>query len=155
MFPFFYVDVWLTFSGLRCIITDKGRRLVCSYNCNLQEIVIKSKIIYCLNFLWTSFVAFTFPICFGWIFLDITGYSKGYSYDLGSEKDVSIMLGCIELLIWLALALPSNIYVFRKTMGKGKTYLLIPIILYIALAVICVMLTHGGWTSYANEVFNI
>lgn len=91
---------------------------------------MKSKIIYCLNFLWTSFVAFTFPICFGWIFLDITGHSKGYSYDLGSEKDVSIMLGCIELLIWLALALPSNIYVFRKTMGKGKTYLLIPIILY-------------------------
>lgn len=155
MFPFFYVDVWLIFSGLRCIITDKGRRSVCSYNCNLQEIVIKSKIIYCLNFLWTSFVAFTFPICFGWIFLDITGHSKGYSYDLGSEKDVSIMLGCIELLIWLALALPSNIYVFRKTMGKGKAYLLIPIILYIALAVICVMLTHGGWTSYANEVFNI
>jgi hypothetical protein len=116
---------------------------------------MKSKIIYYLNFLWTSFVAFTFPICFGWIFLDITGHSKGYSYDLGSEKDVSIMLGCIELLIWLALALPSNIYVFRKTMGKGKAYLLIPIILYIALAVICVMLTHGGWTSYANEVFNI
>lgn len=102
-----------------------------------------------------EFCCIYIPICFGWIFLDITGHSKGYSYDLGSEKDVSIMLGCIELLIWLALALPSNIYVFRKTIGKGKAYLLIPIILYIALAVICVMLTHGGWTSYANEVFNI
>ena len=116
---------------------------------------MKSKIIYCLNFLWTSFIAFSFPICFGWVFLDITGHSKGYSYDLGSEKDVSIMLGCIELLIWLALSFPSNIYVFRKTLSKGKAYLLIPIVLYITLAVICVMITHGGWTSYAKEVFNI
>ena len=112
---------------------------------------MKSKIIYCLNFLWTGFIAFSFPICFGWIFLDITGNSKGYSYDLGSEKDVSI----IELLIWFALALPSNIYVFRKTLGKGKAYLLIPIVLYIALAVICVMITHGGWASYEKEVFNV
>ena len=103
---------------------------------------MKSKIIYCLNFLWTSFIAFSFPICFGWIFLDITGH-------------VSIMLGCIELLIWLALSFPSNIYVFRKTLSKGKAYLLIPIVLYITLAVICVMITHGGWTSYAKEVFNI
>ena len=71
------------------------------------------------------------------------------------EKNVSIMLGYIELLIWLALALPSNIHVFRKILGKGKAYLLIPIILYIALAVIYIILTHGGWTSYANEVFNI
>ena len=116
---------------------------------------MKSKIIYCLNFLWTGFIAFSFPICFGWIFLDITGNSKGYSYDLGTEKDVSIMIGCIELLIWFALALPSNIYVFRKTLGKGKAYLLIPILLYISLAVIFVIITNGGWASYEKEVFNV
>lgn len=115
---------------------------------------MKSKIIYCLNFFWTSIIAFTFPICFGWIFLDITGHSKGYSYDLGSEKDVSIMLGCIELLIWLVLAVPSNIYIFLKTKKKGKQYLLIPIILYIILAVICIYLM-GGWTEYLEGVFNI
>ena len=116
---------------------------------------MKSKIIYCLNFLWAGLIAFSFPICFELIFLCITGHSKGYAYDLGTEKDISIMFGCVELLIWLALALPSNIYVFRKTLGKGKAYLLIPIILYIALAVICIMITFGGWTSYAKEVFNI
>ena len=64
------------------------------------------------------------------------------------------MLGCIELLIWLVFALPPTIYVFRKTWMKGKAYLLIPIVLYIALAVICVMMTHGGWAAYAKEVFN-
>ena len=116
---------------------------------------MRSKILYCLNFLWAGLISFSFPICFELIFLCITGHSKGYGYDLGSEKDISIMFGCVELLIWLALALPSNIYIFRKTLAKGKAYLLIPIILYIALAVICIMLTHGGWTSYAKEVFNI
>lgn len=116
---------------------------------------MKSKIIYCMNLLWTSFIAFSFPICFGWIFLDITGHSKGYSYDLGSEKDVSIMFGCIELLIWLALVLPSNIYVLRKTLCRGKAYLLVLITLYIALAAICVMTIYGGWASYAKEVFNV
>lgn len=119
------------------------------------ELVMKNKIIYCLNFLWASFIAFSFPICFAWIFLDIIGHSKGYGYDLGSEKDISIMFGCIELLIWCVLALPSNIYVFRKTMKKGKVYLLVPIILYIALAASCLMLTYGGWAAYAKEVFNI
>lgn len=97
---------------------------------------MKNKILYCINFIWTSFVAFSFPICFAWIYLDITGHSKGYGYDLGSEKDISIMVGCVELLFWLALALPSNIYIFRKTLKKGKAYLLIPIALYIILAVI-------------------
>lgn len=115
---------------------------------------MKGKIIYCLNFLWISFIAFSFPFCFGWIFLDITGHSKGYSYDLGSEKDISIMLGCIELVIWLVLSLPSNIYVFKKTKKKGKLYLLIPIIVCIALAVLSVYIM-GGWSLYLKGVFNI
>lgn len=81
---------------------------------------MKSKIIYCINLLWTSFIAFSFPICFGWIFLDITGHSKGYSYDLDSEKDVSIMFGCIKLLIWLTLALPQISMCFGKHWVKAR-----------------------------------
>ncbi len=115
---------------------------------------MKSKIIYCLNFLWASFIAFSFPICFGWIFLDITGHSKGYSYNLGSEKDVSILFGCFELIIWFVLALPSNIFVFKRTVKKGKLFLLIHIVLYIFLVVICIFIT-GGWSEYSKAVFNI
>ena len=115
---------------------------------------MKRKITDCLNFLWTIFIAFSFPVCFGWIFLDITGNSKGYGYDLGSEKDVSILLGCIELLIWLVLALPSNIYVFKKDIEKGKLFLLIHIALYIALAILCIFIT-GGWSEYSKGIFNI
>lgn len=115
---------------------------------------MKQKIIYGLNFLWSGFVAFSFPVCFGLIYLNITGHGKGYAYDLGPEKDISVMIGCIELLIWLALALPSNIYVFAKTGKKGRLYLLIPILLYAALAVTCVF-TVGGWPAYMKMVFNI
>ena len=115
---------------------------------------MKHKIIYGLNFLWTCFIAFSFSFCFAWIFLDITGHSKGYGYDLGSEKDVSIMLGCVELVIWLVLALPSNVYVFMKTWQKGKWYLLIPLVVYVALAVLCVVIM-GGWSAYAKDVFNL
>jgi hypothetical protein len=50
---------------------------------------MKSKIIFCLNFLWASVIAFSFPLCFDLIHMNITGHSKGYDYDLGSEKDIS------------------------------------------------------------------
>lgn len=116
---------------------------------------MKSKIIYCINFIWTSLIAFSFPICFACIYLNITGHSKGYSYDLGSEKSISIMIGCVELLIWLAIALPSNIYFVQKTLQKGKAYLLIPIALYIILDAISLMITFGGWSAFAKEIFNI
>lgn len=116
--------------------------------------VMKKRMIYCLHFLWASLVAFSFPFCFARIFLDITGHAKGYSYNLGSEKELSILFGCIELLIWLIAAVPSNVYVFHKTAQKGKRYLIIPILLYMVLAVICIVLM-GGLSAYMKEVFHI
>ena len=79
-----------------------------------------SKIKYCLNLIWTSLLAYSFPICFELIYLDITGHSKGYGYDLGSEKDISIMSGCVELLIWLILAVPSTLIAFGE-MGTSRS----------------------------------
>ncbi len=86
---------------------------ICRRN-RFVEVSMKRKIIYCINLLWTSIIAFSFPICFELIFLDITGHSKGYSYDFCPEKDVSIMFGCIELLIWIVLSVTSIIYIFRN-----------------------------------------
>ncbi len=116
---------------------------------------MKSRIIYCLNFLWTGVVAFYFPICFAWIYLDITGHSKGYDYDLGAEKDFYAGIGAVELMIWAALALPSLFYVFRKTQTKGKAYVLIISIFYIALAVIGLMVVFYSPARFIKEVFNI
>lgn len=110
---------------------------------------MKSKVIYALIFLWSGFIAFSLPICFGWIYMDITGNSKGFDYDLGSEKDISIMMGVIELLIWLALAVPSNIYVFKKAKEKGSYYFLIPVMVFIVLFTLCVYFI-GGWGEFAK-----
>jgi hypothetical protein len=85
---------------------------------------MRSKIQYWISFIWASVIAFSFPICLGGIYQDITGHAKGFGYDLGSEKDISIAVGCIELLIWLVLALPSNIYVFKRTKEKGICYVI-------------------------------
>lgn len=115
---------------------------------------MKAKILYLLNFLWSCFIAFTFPICFGLIYLNITGHAKGYNYDLGGEKDVSVLLGFIELIIWLAIALPSSIYIFLKLRKKDKKYLFLLIALYFLLAVLCVCFM-GGFAAYVKSVFNI
>lgn len=51
---------------------------------------MKNKISFIISYLWTSAMMFFAPICIGIIYMDITGHSKGYSYDLGTEKDISI-----------------------------------------------------------------
>ena len=75
---------------------------------------MKDKIIFAINALWSAIIAFSFPICLGIIYMDITGFAKGYDYDLGSEKSISIMFGVVELIIWLIFAIPSNIYILKK-----------------------------------------
>ena len=116
---------------------------------------MKNKVIYGLSFLWSSVIAFFFPVCFYIIFICITGHSKGYAYDLGSEKDISIMFGCVMLLIWLVLALPSNIYLFGKTAKKGKIYTIIPVVLFIILAALGMFAHFGSWAEFSKLTFNI
>lgn len=110
---------------------------------------MKNKFKYIFNFLWSGLIAFSLPVCIAIIYADITGHSKGFGYDLGPEKDISIMIGCIELIIWLVLALPSNIFVFRKTREKGSRYLIITYAVFIFLAVLCIYLI-GGWSEYTK-----
>ena len=109
---------------------------------------MKNKILFGISFIWSGIIAFTLPICMGWIYMDITGHSKGYSYDLGGEKSISILLGCIELVIWLLLAVPSNIYLFSKIKKK-----VIPLIIFVGLFLLCVNFM-GGWTEF-GKCFNI
>ena len=116
---------------------------------------MKSKIIFGINLVWASFTAFVFPFCFAWIYLDITGHSKGYDYDLGPEKDVSQMLGAVELIIWALLVLPSTFYVFRKAIQKGKFYILLLSAFFIILAIVFILFIWGGFYPYLHEVFNI
>ncbi len=116
---------------------------------------MKNRIVYCLNLVWTSFAAFTFPICFGLIFMCLTGHSKGYDYDLGSEKSVSVLFGFILLLILPAAVLPSEIYVVKRTAAKGRKYTAALLALYIALAAVGIFVCYGGPSVFLKEVFNI
>lgn len=115
---------------------------------------MKNKIASGILFLWAGFIAFSFPFCFGWIFLDITGHSKGYGYDLGQEKDISVIFGCIELAIWLAIAFPSEIFAFRRAKKKGKVYIAVMAVIFAALAAVSII-AMGGWSRYIKDVFNI
>ena len=115
---------------------------------------MKNKLTNGIIFLWTCFIAFSFPFCFGWIFLDITGHSKGYSYDLGSEKSISIFFGVVELLLWLAIVWPSEICLFRRAKNKGKVIIAAIAVIFVALAVVSVF-AMGGWSKYLKDVFNI
>ncbi len=64
------------------------------------------------------------------------------------------MFGCAELVLWLALTLPSLIYVIVKTKQRGIMFLLLVILLWILLFVLCIMMT-GGFPRYIGIVFNI
>lgn len=108
---------------------------------------MKSKIPIILNLILSAIIAFTFPICLGLIYMDITGHSKGFDYNLGSEKDVSVAMGIIELAVWLLIAVPSNVYVFRSL--KNKRYALIIISTYFALFMLCIFMI-GGWNEFAH-----
>lgn len=109
---------------------------------------MKNKILFGLNFLWCGIIAFTLPICTGWIYMDITGHSKGYSYDLGNEKDISILMGIVELIIWFLLAVPSEIYLFRRVKRK-----IIPVVIFAGLFLLCINFM-GGWAEF-GKCFNI
>ena len=116
---------------------------------------MKSKIFYLINFVWSAFTTFFATFCFGWIFLDISGHSKGYSYDLGAEKDISVMLGCIELLVWLGLTLPSTVYVLRRTARRSKGLLLGHLALYGVMAAVGLFTIYGSWNVFSKEIFNV
>lgn len=110
-------------------------------------ILMKKKIIFAINALWSAIIAFSFPICLGIIYVDISGHSKGYDYDLGSEKSISIMFGVIELIIWLILAIPSNVYTLKKLAKKNKCLFILYFILFVILSGVCILLL-GGWNEY-------
>lgn len=113
-----------------------------------RGILLKSKICFILSYLWTSVMMFFAPICIGIIYMDITGHSKGYSYDLGPEKDISIGIGIFELIIWLALLIPPSISLFRKIHGK-KIFIVISLAWYVLLFITGVMFI-GGWQEFGR-----
>lgn len=110
---------------------------------------MKKKISLILNFILSSAIAFSLPVTSGIIFMNITGHSKGYSYDLRDEKDISVLFGCIELIILLGIAISSNFYLFKRISKKGKLITLLTVLFFAALFILCIYLI-GGWNEFGK-----
>ena len=70
----------------------------------------------------------------------ISGHGKGYAYDMGSETDISIFIGVILLMLWLAAVIPIQIWSCRKLLNYKKAFMIIPIVIFIICFVIGVFL---------------
>lgn len=110
---------------------------------------MKNKISLILNFILSSVIAFSLPVASGIIFMNITGHAKGYGYDLRDEKDISVLFGCIELVILLVLAISSNAYLFKRISKKGKLITSLTVLFLAALFALCIYLI-GGWNEFGN-----
>ncbi len=112
-----------------------------------RVILLKEKILFAINALWSAIIAFSFPACLGIIYATITGHSKGYDYDLGAEKDVAVLFGVVMLIIWLILAIPSNVYILNRLVKKNKWLLFVYLIIFLILSGGCILIL-GGWSEY-------
>jgi hypothetical protein len=91
------------------------------------------KVKFILIALWSSVASY---FSAGWIaltYMFITGHSKGYAYDLGSEKDISILFGIGMLGIWIVAIIPTMIWLCIKCYRYKKPFVLFPIIGFILL----------------------
>lgn len=90
--------------------------------------------------IWQGFIALISPIWMGFIYMFITGHGKGYSYDLRSEADISIMIGAIALIFWIVAIVPVSIWLGKTLYHKKKWMWIISVILFVVLFAISVIL---------------
>ena len=110
---------------------------------------MKARIQFIFLSVWTAVVMFSLPLCIGSIYMDITGNSKGYDYNLGSETNIWIMMGIIELIIWGVLAIPSTVTICKKITCINKKYLILmgALMIFFFVGGICFM---GGWHEFTR-----
>lgn len=98
--------------------------------------------------LWLVVIALISPIWIGIMYMDITGHGKGYDYNLGSEIDISIMLGIFELVVWLVATIPVTIWLCRKFYAIRKALFVVPLVLFILLFGSGVLFI--GWNDFIS-----
>lgn len=112
--------------------TDKGNNMK-----RLKDVIL---------IIWFSLISLSSPLWVGIIYMWITGHSKGYGYDLGSEADISVFLGCVFLLFWLLAILPATISLCKKCRCKKESLTWLPLLAFVGLFVagICFL----GWNEF-------
>ncbi len=94
---------------------------------------------------WCILLSIVSPVC---IYMDITGHAKGYAYDLGAEKDISIIIGAVELMIYLSLLTPTLLYLCRRFYHIKKWMLLLPLMGYVVFFGIGIGIM--GWSAFLS-----
>jgi hypothetical protein len=84
-----------------------------------------------LSFLGLLFTGLFSPFWIGGTYMLLTGHGKGYSYDMGSEAGISIIMGVIMLILWLTAVIPMIIWSCRKWSRQKQFYLSIPIVVFL------------------------
>lgn len=107
---------------------------------------MKSKLQMFFCSVWFILLSIVSPICYGIIYMNITGHAKGYAYDLGPEKDISIMIGVVELIIYLLLLIPTLLYLCKKFYNIKKWMLLLPLIGYVVFFGVGIKIM--GWSVF-------
>lgn len=91
--------------------------------------------------IWFVMISISAPAWFGLIYMNITGHGKGYGYDMGSEADIAVFFGVVELLFWLAAFLPVFIWFCKKCFHIKKFMVILPVLSFLLLfcvGVICI-----------------
>ena len=73
-------------------------------------------------------------------FRNVCAHGKGYAYNMGSEADIAVFCGVVELLLWLLAILPVTISLCKKCCKKKKSLIWLLFLVFTGLFVlgICV-----------------
>lgn len=104
------------------------------------------KVKFILISIYCAFVSIISPIWIGFIYMDITGHGKGYAYDMGSEADIAVLFGVIQLVLWIIALFPALIWICRKLSQHKKPFVFIPIIGFGILS--CLGIVLLGWNEF-------
>lgn len=96
--------------------------------------------------IWFMFVSLSSPLWIGSIYMNITGHGKGYAYDMGSESDIAVFFGVLELLLWLFAILPVTFSLCKKCHHKKNTLVCLPFLAFIGLFVLGIRIL--GWNEF-------
>jgi hypothetical protein len=76
------------------------------------------------------------PLWISETYMSITGHGKGYSYNMGSETDMSVIFGFVMLMIWIIAVIPIMIWLCRKCYNIKRVFVSIPVAAFIVCFII-------------------
>lgn len=91
--------------------------------------------------IWCAVTSFIGPVWLTMTFMDITGLV--YQYDGFVDEGTAGIVGAIELVLWLVIALIPDIWFLKRIRSKGWRFVCYALGVMAVLALFCVALC--GW----------